>query len=217
MKIFSQVSRIMILVAAFAVAQVGFAAGSKTLIEMSGGKASAGIAKSWKKVKDGEYEFTLDPAAEIKKGTKVTPAMVKDSLEAKLGSSGVKVKEKGASAVTVTYTGDEAKFLDAVGKTKIRGGKDVELALESSTSEGGIRAKNANREPNAGEVKAVVQKVQGDMITAKVNATKATSVKANETIKIKGTVAGLKKNDNVFFIPEKKDGDHWLPKAGSLQ
>lgn len=216
MKFTSMFARVLVLLTAFGFAEVGLAA-AKTLIEMDAGKPKAGIAKSWKKVKDGEYEFDLDPAAEVKKGTKVTQAMVKDSLEAKLSASGVKVKPKGASAVLVNYTGDEAKFLEGVAKTKIRGGDNVELALESSTSEGAIRAKTANRDPTDGEVKAVVQKIQGDLITAKVNATKSDKVAANATIKIKGKVEGLKKNDKVFFVPEKKENGHWVPKEGSLQ
>lgn len=216
MKFASMFTRVVVMLAAFSFAEIGFAA-AKTLIELEAGKPKAGMAKAWKKVKDGEYEFTLDPAAEVKKGTKVTPAMVKASLEAKLSAAGVKVAPKGAAAVLVTYTGDETKFLESVAKTKIRGGDNVELALDSSTSEGGIRAKTANRDPNEGEVKAVVQKIQGDIITAKVNATKSSKVAANSVVKIKGKVEGLKKNDKVFFVPEKQEAGHWVPKAGTLE
>jgi hypothetical protein len=209
--------RLFSLLAALGVAAPSFAGDVKTLIEMNGGKPTPGLAKSWKSAGAGTYEFTLDTSKEIKKGTPVDAASVKSSLEGKLGSAyGVKVAPKGADGVTVTYTGDEQKFLEQVAKTKIRAG-DVELALESSVSEGGIRAKVATRKAEAGEVKGVVTKIAGNVITAKITESKTDKIKTGETVKVNGTVKGLKANDKLFFKPDAKAGDAWKPVAGSLQ
>lgn len=201
-----------VVTAMFFFASVASAA-AKTLIEMPGPKA--GLAKSWKKVKDGEYEFTLDTSAELKKGVTVSPDAVKSSLESKLGGThGVKVTAKGKDGVSVTYTGKEADFLDQVSKTKIRE-KSVELALESSVSEGGIRAKTADRPANAGEVKAIVLKSEKGVVTVKVNDSKFDKVKTGSVVKLKdgGT---YKANDWIFFQPEKDEKGVWSPKAGSV-
>ena len=193
-------------------------AAAKTLVTVEGGKPKPALAKSWKKVKNGEFEFVLDTAAELKPGTKLTPILVKESLESKLGTAmGVKVTPKGGDKVVVSYSGDEAKFLEQVGKAKIRAGKDVELALEGSVSEGSIRAKQADRPPSPGEVKALVTKVEGGMITAVVNASQEPKVAAGKKIKLKGEIKGLKKNDTIFFVPASQEGDFWIPAPNSLK
>lgn len=195
-------------------------AAGKTLItlEGDGGKPKAALAKSWKKVKDGEYEFVLDTSAELKGGTKVTPALVKESLESKLGSVlSVKVALKGADKVLVSYKGAEPAFLEQVAKAKIRAGKDVEIALESSESEGSIRAKQTDRPPVAGEVKVLVAKIEGTTITAVVNASNDGKVASGSKIKIKGEIKGLKKNDTVFFMPASREDDVWVPAPNSLK
>lgn len=194
-----------------------FAAG-KTLITMDGGKPKVALAKSWKKLKEGEFEFVLDTSAELKAGTKINPSLVKDSLESKLGAAlGVKVTAKGDDKVVVAYKGAEGPFLEQVSKTKIRGGKDVELALDSSVSETSIRAKQADRAPMAGEVKALVTKVEGGVITAVVNASQEPKMANGQKVKVKGEVQGLKKNDTVFFVPGVQEGEVWLPAPGSLK
>jgi hypothetical protein len=218
MRLTPKFANLMLALAAFAVAQLGFA-GPRTLIEMNGGAPSAGLASSWKKIADGNYEFVLDTTKDIGGGQTVTPDAVKSSLESKLGSSyGVKVTAKDASTVDVAYTGDENTFLTEVSKAKIRaGGKDVELALESSVSDGGIRAKKADRPAAPGEVKAMFLRSEGGVIVAMVNESKSTKVKPGDKVKIKGEVKGAKKNDMVFFKPDKMNGDTWVPVAGSLQ
>lgn len=188
-------------------AQSGWAA-AKSLIELS---------KSKKKIKDGEYEFVLDTSKEVKKGTPVSADIVKSALESKLGVSlGVKVTAKGKDAVTVTYNGDEAKFLEQVGKTKIRAGGDVELALESSGSDGGIRASKLDRKAGPDEVKAIVLKADKDNITVKVTESNNSKVKNGATLKVKAGQT-VKVKDNVFFVPEKEEAGIWIPKAGSFQ
>ncbi len=203
---------------AFLFGEAAFA-GPKTLIELKGDAPTAGLAKSWKKVKDGEYEFQLDTSAEIKKGQTVTPAAVKDSLETKLGASdGVKVKEKGADAVSVTYTSEEKKFLEKVSKTKIRGkGGDSEIAMEDSVSEGGIRAKPKNRDVTDGEIKATIMKSTKDQIVGNVVASKASGVKENATVKVKGAIKGALKGELFYFVPDKDEKGVWTPKKGTLK
>ena len=208
--------RLVLVCLGFAFTQQVFA-GAKTLIELDGATPKPGLATSWKKVKAGEYSFQLDPAAEIGKGVMVTPAAVKSTLETKLGASfGVKVTAKGAAGVSVVFTGDEKAFLEQLAKTKIRGGQDVALALESSTSEGSIRAKKTERPPGDGEVKALVIKAEGGVILAKAMESKATQVKSGDKIKIKGELKGIKKNDSIFFKPGTKEGEQWIPAPGSL-
>lgn len=204
-------------VVALGFAEVAVAAGPKTLIEMNGAAPTPGLASQWKKVKEGEYQFTLDPSKEVSKGTPVSAAAVKSSLEGKLGAEmGVKVTDKGGNVVAVTYTGDEKAFLGQVAKTKIRGG-DAELALNSATSEGAIRANPGARKPNDGEVKALVMKIQPGILTVKVNESKAKTVATGATVKLKADGAGLKTTQTVFFVPETKEGDVWVPKAGSFK
>ena len=209
---------IKLLVLGMLVCAIEAVAGPKTLIELDGDKPVAALAKSWKKVKDGQYKFQLDPSKEIGKGTPVSADAVKSSLESRLGTSkGVTVKADSATEVTVTYKGNEKEFLDSISRTKIRSSKDVELAMESSTSAGGIRAKKADRPAEAGEVKLIAVKIEGDVITGKVNDTKSDKVKASEVIKVKGTLQDLKKNESFFFKPATKQGDIWQAEAGSLQ
>ncbi len=189
---------------------------AKTLIELKDGKPVAGLAKSWKKVKDGEYEFALDTSVELTGGKALTAGAVKSSLESKLGTShGVKVTAKGADSVTVTYTCEEPKFLDQMSKTRIRA-QSTEIALESS-SEGGIRARKPGAPLAEGEVKGFVSKVNKDHLVVKIGETKFAGLKKDESIKVKGVFKGIKKNENVFFKPEAKTGDMWTPVAGSLE
>jgi len=209
----------MVISLAFVLGETAMAA-PKALIDMSSGSPAPSLAKSWTKVKDGEYTFELDTTQEVKAGTKVSPALVKDALEGKLGSSmGLKVTEKGPSTVDVTYTGDEAKFLEQVGKTKIRAkGGDAELAMDDSVSEGGIRAKAEDRNPVAGEVKATALNFEGsNVIIAKVNASKDGKFKDGDKIKVQGPLKGLKKKELFYFMPEKQDKGVWTAKKGTLK
>lgn len=213
---FASMRRLIIVLVATVFSSNAFAE-VRTLIELNGDKPAAGLASSWKKIKDGEYQFTLDTSKEIGKGNKLSAAAVKDSLETKLGSAmSVKVKEDSTSSVTVSYAGDEAAFLAAIAKTKIRAAQNAQLALESSTSEGGIRANPGNRHPRDGEVKATVISVQAGVVVARVNESKVAEVKSGSKVKIKVDGSEFKPTKPVFFAPEKLDGDVWLPKAGSV-
>ena len=182
-------------------------AGKRNLISGKGGSYKPSIAKSWNKVKDGEIEFVLDLSKEVKKGVKVTPALVKASLEKKLGKKfGCKVTEKGADKVSVTYTGAENDFLDKVAKTKIRAAKGVNLALESSVSEGGIRAAKPVRSPGAGEVKALVKKVGKGWVKAKVFESKSKTL-AKGSFKVKLGDRKVAVKNAILFTPKAKGKD----------
>jgi hypothetical protein len=216
MKSVAKVFSVLFLLATFVYSPFALGAAAKTLIELKDGKPVAGLAKSWKKVKDGEYEFTLDTSVELTGGKALTAGAVKSSLESKLATShGVKVNAKGSDAVTVTYTCEEPKFLEQMSKTRIRA-QSTEIALESS-SEGGIRARKAGAVLADGEVKGFVSKVEKDHLVIKVGESKFNDIKKGDSIKVKGAVKGIKKNENVFFKPEAKAGDMWTPVAGTLE
>lgn len=203
----------LIAAAVLVMAPVAMAKGKQALIEMSGDKPAAALATSWKKVSDGKYEFTIDTAADIG-SEKLTADMVKTSLEKKLGDKGVKVEPKGKT-VLETYTGDEATFLKNVSKTKIKGTKDVEIAMEAPVSEGGIRANTADRPPVDGEVKAEVVTVKKDVLEVRIiTASKtgaAAKLKDGQKVKVtaKGDIKDLKKKDIVFFKPITDKGGVW--------
>lgn len=194
-------------------APLAMAKGKQALIELNGDAPSAALATSWKKVADGKYEFTIDTAADIG-DEKLTSDMVKTSLEKKLGDKGVKVESMGKT-VLVTYTGDEATFLKNVSKTKIKGSKDVEIAMEASVSEGGIRANTADRPPVDGEVKAEVVSLTKGMLEVRVitASKKGTSAKLADgqkvKVKAKGDLKDLKKKDIVFFKPTAEKNGVW--------
>lgn len=201
---------------------VAFAKGT-TLIELKGGKPTAALAKSWKKAGEGKMDFTLDTAAEVGPGKKLTPGMVKSSLEEKLSGSGVKVTAKGTGGVSVSYTGAEKDFLEKISKTRIKaGGGDVEVALEGGGSEGGIRAKTTDRPPGDGEVKGVVVSATATSAEIRVSSASKTgeSSKVSDGSKIKITLpanTALKKGETVFVKPSKLNGDTWDVGAVSKQ
>ena len=203
----NRIGKLMVLAVSLCFAQISWAA-AKTLLELS---------KSKKKIKDGEYEFVLDTTQEVKKGTPVSPELVKRSLESKLGTTiGVKVTAKAANTISVTYTSDEAKFLAQIGKTKIRASGDVALALESSVPDGGIRASKLDRKAGPNEVKGIVLKADKGVLTVKVTESNNPKVKNGASIKIKSDKPA-KVKDNVFFVPEKEEGGTWVPQAGTFQ
>jgi hypothetical protein len=197
-----------------AIAVAGTAFGKNTLISNKGGTAKADLAKSWKKVKDGEYEFTLDTSKEVKKGVPVTGAMVKTSLEAKLGKTmGVKVTPNG-DKVSVTYSGEEDEFLKKIGKTRVRPGGTTELALESDVSDGGMRANKKLRDPTTGEVRATVLKVKKGYVMGIVNKSMSKKIKSG---KIKVTLPkgkSPKPGSAFIFTPETEKKGVWGPKPG---
>lgn len=204
--------RILSFIAGILISNVSFAA-AKTLITFEGGKPGPGLATAWKKGK-GSYDFTLNAKADIGQGEKGLAAVVKQSLESKLGEShGVKVTAKGKSTVTVKYTGDENEFLTAVSTTRIRPGDNTEIAAASTVSQGGVRAKTAERDPIDGEVKGNVVSVKGDSVFVRVTNTSAKTaalgIKAGDKVEIKSAGYAGKKDDKIFFMPSSKEGNAW--------
>jgi hypothetical protein len=183
---------------------------------MKEGVPKPGMASGWRKVSEGKYEFTLDPVAEVSKGKKLTPEVVKTSLESKLVKThGVKVEVKSPSKVHVAFTGDEAAFLERVAKTKIQTvSKDVSLALESGGSDAGIRAKTADRAPAEGEVKAIIVSVAGKKAQVRIVAINNQSVKGKLEIGKKLTIDFpgkdlAKRGETIFFKPVQENDGIW--------
>ena len=180
-------------------------AGGKTLIEYKNEVIKPDLAKSVKRISDGKYEFTLK--------TGITPAMVQKSLGKKLKRFKSTITAKGVNKVIITYAGKEDKFLKKLSKSRIKKGGGAQLAVESSVSDGGIRAKTAARDPKPLEVKGQVISVQGDSIKMIVTKAGAKSGAKNGqilTVKGRGDFTPAKK-DIIFF--EKVSTKPWKGKA----
>lgn len=136
----------------------GFAKVGKTLITK---QLKPDIAKSYSKDGDKTYSFVIDASKKVKSGGKevvLSFEMIQSSLMKRLGKKfGTKVTGD-LKKVTVTFTkGSDEDFLKNVAKARIRPSKSINIA--SSVSDGGVRARTANRDPKSGEVKASVVKV----------------------------------------------------------
>lgn len=194
------------------------ASSPRTLIEMADGTPKSALAKSWSKIKDGEYEFVLDTSAELMNGKALTTAAVKATLEKKLGTShGVVVKEIAADKVTITYTGPEADFLKQLSEVKIRA-TSSDVAADSGGSDGGIRARPPGVQLADGEIKGFVlrvQKVQGHYVF-KIVESKFPDLKAGDAIDLKISSVKLRKNHDLYFMPEKDSDGIWTAKEGTL-
>lgn len=181
---------------------------ARTLIKYKKGKITPALALKATKLEEGKYQFDLDPEAKISGNKPLTPTAVKNSLESKLGKRlGLKVKEEGATTVIVTYTSDEKKFLKRVAKVRIKAKKSVALALETSVSDGGIRAKTAERDPKDDEIKAKIIKIEKDSLVALVIKAGKSKVASKARPGKKITITGMggfsaKKGDTIFFTPE---------------
>ncbi|MCX6127367.1 MAG: hypothetical protein NTV34_21815, partial [Proteobacteria bacterium] len=152
--------------------------------------------------------------ADVGQGDKPITGLIKSSLESRLGASnGVKVSEKGKDSIVVTFTGDEKAFLEALGKTRIRAEQNVEIAMESTVSQGGVRAKTSERGPVDGEVKGTVVSTKADTIVVRVVTssakTKALGINDGDKVEVKAAGFAGKKGDPVFFVPNVKTGEVW--------
>jgi len=192
---------------------------AKTLITYDAGKITPAIAKSWKKSK-GSYTFVLDKTADIGQGTKSITSVVKKSLESRLGEShGVKVTEKGKTSVVIAYTGEEKAFLEALGQTRVRAEQNVEIAMESTESQGGVRAKTTERDPVDGEVKGTIVKTSPTSIVVRVVVsspiTKSLGINDGDKVEVETANFAGQKGDPVFFTPTQKVGSLWKSSAVS--
>ena len=181
---------------------------NRHLIIMKGNTPTPALATSWKKIKDGRYEFNLNVGAKIGR-TLLTPAHVKSSVESRLRSRfSTKVSPKGAGKVIIRFKGDEKAFFKALSSVRIRP-KTTEIAMESSVSDGGLRARKAIAEPSKDEVKGRVLAIKPDFLMVRV-------IKSNNS-KIKNGLIRLthkqgleiKKNQTIFFRPNAINAGRW--------
>jgi len=183
-------------------------AGSVLIVPGKGGKFNGDLAKSYKSAGAGKVEFKLDTSKKIDTSSSlVNFASVKSSLEQQLGVKwSAKVTGSGDTAV-VEYKGKEADFLKAVSQTKIQAGASEELAMEGSSSDGGIRAKGQPaRDPKPDEVRGMVLKVDADSMVVVVDA-KGTGAVASTVpmgkVKVSPVQAGFAAKSVIYFVPEK--------------
>ena len=177
-------------------------AGGDYLITMPGPKA--GLATSFKSAGAGKYEFVMDASKKVKFET-IKKSLLKKKMITDVSGDDAKV--------VVSYKGDEKDFLDKVSKARIKDGGDVDLALESSVSDGGVRARTAARQPLDGEVKGKIVEVVGANLKVMVQLKGAAGVPAEFPLMkpVEVAAAGYKgeKGQTVFFKPTKKVGETW--------
>lgn len=181
-------------------------AAEKYLIKMPGPKPA--IAKSFKDLGHNKYEFTIDPKKKIKGVSKLSFKTLEKSLTKK---KIIKSVTGDVNKIVVTYTGNTEKFLKKVSRTRIK--DSLNLALESSVSDGTIRARTASRRPKDGEVKAKVIAIHDTYIEvmAQLKAEKGVpdSFPLMRPIKVKSPAKKIKLGETIFFSPTKLEKDVW--------
>ncbi|MEZ4743597.1 MAG: hypothetical protein R3B45_14325 [Bdellovibrionota bacterium] len=189
-----------------------YAGDEKYLIKMPGPKPA--LAKSFKDLGENKYEFSIDTSKTIKGGKKPTFEIVKKSLLKKKLITDV---SGSLDKLVVTYEGDLDSFLKKISKTRIKdSGSDVNLAGESSVSDGGIRARTAAREPAVGEVKGTIVGKAGKNFRIMVQKKGQTGVPEDfplmrPVLVAAGSYKG-KPGQVVFFKPTSKKGSVWSGK-----
>lgn len=177
------------------------------LIDMPGPKPQ--VAKSWKKMGGGAYEFTIDKSKDM------TPNDVKKTLEKRMKSMKVKATVSG-SKVKVSYTGDEQAFLKKLAKVKIRKSKGgTKIALESTLADGGIRADKGKRSLVAGEVRGTaLANAKAGKVKVMVTDISAEAAKLGVTKRMTTIypVGAVKRGAAVYFKPTAKEGSGWKVK-----
>lgn len=191
-----------------------YAKSEEYLITMPG--PNPALAKTIKKTA-GSVTLSLDPQKKIKKGNKefaVTFEMVKTEVEKRLKKFKAQVTGND-SALVIAYTGDENDFLTKLSKTKIRPpAADSSVAVASSVSDGGVRARTAVREPKDDEIKGTVVRL-GPPVAVMV-----TTVGKNWNGKISKSLIQLQphkfkfeKGQILYFQPVNKDAkSQWSAK-----
>lgn len=185
----------------------------KTLVVKKEASFEPGLAKSWTKVKDGEFEFVLDTSAELIGGKALTTGAVKESLEKALAESdGVAVESKSPEVVSVKYSGAEADFFNKLAETKIRAQSDV---ADTSDTDGGIRARPAGIVLQLGEVKGFVKKMRKNKpVSFKITESKLEGLKQGDEIEVNFGAVKVKKNMDLYFTPVKAADGTWTVKDG---
>lgn len=188
----------------------------KTLVQLIDGKPTPALAKSWSKVKNGEMEFVIDTSAELMSGKALTGGAVKESLEKKLKTShGVKVTPTSPEKVTIVFAGEEKEFFSKLAEVKIRA-QSTDVA-DSSGSDGGIRARRPGIILAEGEVRGFILKVAKEHYVFRIIETNSKELKVGDTIDMKfESGLPIKKNLNLYFLPQKNDDGFWTAKEGTL-
>ena len=141
---------------------------------------------------------------------------MKESLEKKLKTShGVKVTPTSPDKVTIIFNGEEKEFFAKLAEVKIRAqSSDV---ADSSGSDGGIRARPPGIILADGEVRGFILKVAKEHYVFRIIETNSKEFKIGDTIDMKFEKdLPIKKNLNLYFVPEKKEDGFWSPKEGTL-
>lgn len=192
-----------------------FASEGKYLITMPGPKPD--IAKTFKSEGKGKYSFSIDPTKKVKKGSQelsVTLDMIKVVVEKRLKKFNAKVSGT-IDKVLITYTGEEQEFLKAISKAKIKPESDAGVAVASSVSDGGVRARTSVREPDAKEIRGLIL-APGTPSTIMVQAVgKQWEGKISKSaVKINLGAFEGKSQQVVYIIPKTKDAQGvWTTEA----
>ncbi len=188
----------------------------KTLIQLVSGKPTPALAKSWKTIKKGEMEFVIDTSAELMSGKALTGAAVKESLEKKLKDShGVKVTPTTPEKVTINFSGAEKEFFSKLAEVKIRA-QSTDVA-DASGSDGGIRARPPGIILAEGEVRGFILKVAKEHYVFRIIETNSSEFKVGDSLEMKfDKNLPIKKNLNLYFVPQKNDDGFWTAKEGTL-
>jgi len=204
------------ILASLCVSPIASADSPKTLVRIIDGKPSPALAKSWTKIKSGEIEFVIDTSAELVSGKALTSGAVKESVEKKLKiSHGVKVTPTTPDRVTIVFTGEEKVFFSNLAEVKIRA-QSTDVA-DASGSDGGIRARRPGIILAEGEIRGFVLKVKKAHYVFRIIESNSPDFKVGDTINMKFDESlSIKKNTNLYFVPQKKDNGIWTAKEGSV-
>ncbi len=185
----------------FLASSVALSAGDY-LITMPGPKPA--IASAFKSLGAGKYEFQIDASKKISFET-IKKSLLKKKMITDVAGD--------AKKIVVTYKGDEKEFLEKVSKARIKDGGDVDLALESSVSDGGVRARTAARGPAEGEVKGKIVAVVGTNLKIMAQQKGAAGVPEDfpmmQPVEVSGGDYKGTAGQTVFFKPTKKNGALW--------
>ncbi|SMF67079.1 hypothetical protein [Pseudobacteriovorax antillogorgiicola] len=189
------------------------AAQGKTLFKYKKKEIKPVLAESVNKLSDGKYEIKLKANQQVQ-GKDLTPELVKQSVEGKLKKSlKTEVTKVDDRTVHITFDGQEETFLKRLSKTRIKARKSVSLALDSSVSDGGIRAKTGKDPASDDEIKIKVTKVTADQvegIALDIGKNYKSQVKMGRKLRIKAKNTDTFEKGKHAFIKPKKDGKDWV-------
>lgn len=174
------------------------------------------LAKSFKSLGDGEYQFILDPSKSVQDGSKHIPVnfnIVKRTLEKRLKKYNVTVTAGSKENIlTVKWDykkADTGKFLQKLSKIKISGPKPGGVQLAGVMSDGGIRARTTARDPVAKEVQAKALTVKNNFLIFQVTKKGSDSVEIPVGVRLQlnpGTFKARTGQTFYFYPIEERNG-----------